>query len=60
MNGSPTSGTSNTNADVTQPAPQWIIDAVKQDKINRMKMEKIRSEKKLTDDWRFWAAVIGT
>lgn len=39
-----------------EPLPQWIIDAEKAAKYERRMRGK--KQKKLTDDWRFWAAII--
>ena len=39
-----------------EPVPQWIIDAERAAKIERRMRGK--KQKKLTDDWRFWAAII--
>ena len=39
-----------------EPLPQWIIDAEKAAKLERRMRGK--KQKKLTDDWRFWAAII--
>lgn len=38
------------------PVPQWIVDA---DKVARQKRAmKGRKQRRLTDDWRFWAGII--
>jgi hypothetical protein len=39
-----------------EPVPQWIIDAEKAAKQSRAM--KGKKQKKITDDWRFWAAII--
>jgi hypothetical protein len=41
-----------------EPVPQWIIDAEKAAKQSRAM--KGKKQKKITDDWRFWAAIITT
>jgi hypothetical protein len=40
-----------------EPVPQWIVDAEAAAKKQRQMRGK--KQKKLTDDWRFWLAIIG-
>jgi hypothetical protein len=39
-----------------EPIPQWLLDAEKETK--RKKSLKLKKKKKITDDWRFWGALI--
>lgn len=39
-----------------EETPQWILDANKE--ASKKKMAKNKTKKALTDDWRFWAAII--
>ena len=44
-----------------EEAPKWLADADKAQKEEAKKRRQLagRKKKKLTDDWRFWAAIIG-
>ena len=70
MGASSTSASSSTMSDATQGGffnpmisaneemPQWIVDA---DKAARKKKALAgKKKKKITDDWRFWAAIVAT
>jgi hypothetical protein len=39
-----------------EPVPQWIVDAEKAAK--KQRQMKGKKQKKITDDWRFWGALI--
>lgn len=41
-----------------EEVPQWIVDAEKAAK--KQRAMRGRKQRKVTDDWRFWAAIIGT
>ena len=43
----------------TDEIPQWIVDANKEVEKSK-KLRSNKKKKKLTDDWRFWAACIAT
>ena len=49
------------NIDEDELFPKWLIDAekekIKQEK-ERLAIARGKKKKKLTDDWRFWAALI--
>ena len=47
----------NPMSDANEPIPQWLVDAEKEAQQKRKNLKK-RRRKKITDDWRFWAALV--
>jgi hypothetical protein len=41
-----------------EETPKWIVDAEKEAADKRKKEMRKRKKKSITDDWRFWAAII--
>lgn len=41
-----------------EEVPKWLDDAAKEEKKRRAMLKKGKKDKKLFDDWRFWAAII--